>query len=285
MTEPPFDLGDDDLGLGESQEVEETAAPKTPLDRTRTGVRIVAIVLAVILIVIGSSALIANVFESRRSTTQRFGDSVDSLVVSSANGEITVTAMSGTEIVVERDEHYLFRRPSREAELVGSSLVLGDGCPSFNFLFLGGCRVDFRVTVPADVSIDLESSNGDLVIEGITGGVVLRTSNGDIDLDRLTGEIDAKTSNGSIIGRGLESPAVDADTSNGRISLVFEEPPDRLVAETSNGNIDIGLPALPYRINANTSNGDIDLDVVSDPEAARTIDVTSSNGDIDIRRR
>ena len=285
MTEPPFDLGNDDLGLPEPDGADETSSERSALGRTRTGARIAAIVLAVVLIVIGSSALITNIFESRRSTTQRFGDTVDQLVVSSRHGEISVTAVEGTEIVIERDEHYVFRRPSREAELVGSTLVLGDGCPSFNFLFLGGCRVDFRVTVPAGVSLELDSSNGDLVVEGITGGVVLRTSNGDIDLDRLTGEIDAKTSNGAVIGRGLESSAVDADTSNGRISLVFEAPPDRLVAKTSNGNIDIEVPALPYRINANTSNGDIDLDVVSDPDAARTIDVTSSNGDIDIRRR
>ena len=149
MTEPPFDLGDDDLGLDEAAGVEETAEERSALQRTRTGVRIAAIGLAVVLILIGSSALITNIFESRRSTTQRFGDTVDQLVVSSRHGEISVTAVSGTEIVIERDEHYVFRRPSREAELVGSTLVLGDGCPSFNFLFLGGCRVDFRVTVPA----------------------------------------------------------------------------------------------------------------------------------------
>jgi hypothetical protein len=242
-------------------------------------------VVAVILIVIGVSALITNIFESRRSTTQRFGDTVERLVVVSDNGEISVTAVDGTEIVIERDERYVFRRPSREANLEGTTLVLGDGCPSFNILFLGGCQVDFRVTVPAGVSIDLDSSNGDLVVEGITGGVVLRTSNGDVDLDRLTGEVDVRTSNGSIIGRGLESPSVDADTSNGRISLIFDAPPDRVVAETSNGNIDLEVPATPYRIDANTSNGDIDLDVVSDPDAARTIEVKSSNGDIDIRRR
>jgi hypothetical protein len=284
MTEPPFDMGDDGLGPDDTGFVDESA-PRSGLRRGRTALRWGAILVAIILIVIGSSALITSIFESRRSTTQRFGDTIDRIVVMSDNGEISVTAVEGTEIVIERDERYVFRRPSRDADLKGTTLVLGDGCPSFNILFLGGCRVDFRLTVPAGVSIDLDSSNGDLVVEGITGGVVLHTSNGDVDLDRLSGEVDAETSNGSIIGRSLTSPSVHADTSNGRITLIFDEPPDRVVADTSNGNIDIEVPAMPYRIDADTSNGDIDLDVVSDPDAARTIDARSSNGDIEIRRR
>ncbi len=283
MSESDFDFGDEAPGGSAPGEMPEQE--RSLLGRSRSWAKIALMVVAVFLIVIGASALVTNIFESRRSTTQRFGDAVERLVVTAGNGEIIVTAASGTEIVIERDERYVFRRPSRVADLEGSTLVLDDGCPSFNMLFLGGCRVNFRITVPPGTSIDLDSSNGDLVVEGITGGAVLRTSNGDIDLDRLTGEIDARTSNGAIVGRGLRSAAVDVDTSNGRISLVFEAPPDRVAAETDNGPIYLEVPDLAYRIDADTANGDIDLEVVSDPDATRTIEVESSNGDIEIRRR
>jgi DUF4097 and DUF4098 domain-containing protein YvlB len=279
-------LGDEASGERETPDETRPAnegAGRPLRERTRTGLRVLAIVVALILIVVGASQLATSIFESKRTTVERFGEAVERLVIDADNGEITVTA-AGSEIVVERDERYVFRRPDREAELAGSTLVLDDGCPSFNFLFLGGCRVDFRVTVPADIALELDGSNGDITVEGVAGGVVLRTSNGDIDLDRLSGDVDAETSNGSIVGRFLSSPSFSADTSNGRITLRFEQPPDRVVADSSNGDIDVEVPDLVYRIDADTDNGDIDVEVVSDPDAARTIEVRSNNGDIEVRR-
>jgi hypothetical protein len=247
--------------------------------------RIALMIAAVVLIVIGASALLTGIFESNRTTTARYDGAIDRLVVRSDNGEIVVTAADTSEVEVERDERYVFRRPARVADVEDGTLTVEDGCPSFNILLLGGCRVDFRITVPASVAIDLDSSNGDLVVEGIEGTIVVGTSNGDIDLDRITGPAEATTSNGSIVGRGLESASLAADTSNGRISLVFAAVPDRVEADTSNGDIDIALPDAPYRIHADTSNGDVDIQVVSDPGASRSITATSSNGNIDIRRR
>jgi len=247
--------------------------------------RIALMIVAVVLIVIGASAILTGIFESTRATTVRYDGAVDRLVVRSGNGEIVVTATDTTEIEVQRDERYVFRRPGRVAAVEDGTLTLEDGCPSFNFLFLGGCRVDFRITVPAATAIDLDSSNGDLVVEGIEGTIVVRTSNGDIDLDRVAGATEAVTSNGSIVGRGLETDTVRADTSNGRVSLVFASIPDGVEANTSNGDIDIALPDAPYRIDTDTGNGDVDIQVVSDPDARRSITATSSNGNIDIRRR
>jgi hypothetical protein len=247
--------------------------------------RIALMIAAVVLIVIGTSALLTGIFESSRTTTARYDGAVDRLVVRSGNGEIVVTATDTAEIEVQRDERYVFRRPERAAGVEDGTLTIEDGCPSFNFLFLGGCRVDFRITVPAATAIDLDSSNGDLVVEGIEGSIVVKTSNGDIDLDRVAGPTEAVTSNGSIVGRGLETATVRADTSNGRISLVFASVPDSVEADTSNGDIDIALPDAPYRIDADTGNGDVDVRVVSDPGAPRSITARSSNGNIDIRRR
>jgi hypothetical protein len=276
----------DETPTRDERTASETASPDRSLGRRagRAG-RIVMMIAAVVLIVIGASASLTGIFESSRTTTARYDGEVGRLVVRSGNGEIVVTATDTAEIEVQRDERYVFRRPSRVADVEGGTLTVEDGCPSFNLLFLGGCRVDFRITVPVATAIDLDSSNGDLVVEGIEDAIVVRTSNGDIDLDRVAGPTEAVTSNGSIIGRGLETSAVRADTSNGRISLVFASIPDRVDADTSNGDIDIALPDAPYRIEADTSNGDVDVQVVSDPGAPRSITATSSNGNIDIRRR
>jgi DUF4097 and DUF4098 domain-containing protein YvlB len=207
------------------------------------------------------------------------------VVVDGHNGEIEVVTADVATITVERDETYTFRRPRRSASVEDGTLELDDGCPRFTFFVLGRCEVDFRITIPSGLEIDLETSNGDIVVQGVSGPINADTSNGSIELDGVSGEVSADTSNGSIIGRGLLSTVVDVDTSNGRIVLVFDAAPERVVAETSNGSIEIQVPEGPYRVDANTDNGDLDLNLAVDPDAERSITAESSNGDIDILRR
>lgn len=116
----------------------------------------------------------------------------------------------------------------------------------------------------ADIGLQVESSNGAVNLSNINGsGIFLDTSNGGLNLVNVFAE------------------NIDASTSNGRIQGSFEAPAASL--STSNGGIDITIPgniAAEYILE--TSNGGVEVKVTRTKDIGFDLDVTSSNGNIDI---
>jgi len=122
--------------------------------------------------------------------------------------------------------------------------------------------------LPADVEVDLnmDSSNGGMTITDIEGGVIrLSTSNGGIDFDSVTAdEVHVDTSNGGVRG-DLEAPVTYIGTSNGGIHLTIPcTVTGRYNLRTSNAGIGLDLSSsstVGYDVDLSTSNGVIDLDL------------------------
>jgi hypothetical protein len=224
------------------------------------------IALAIALVVIGGLALIGRFLERQEISSLAFSEPIDGVSVDTNNGDIIIVASAVSETQVDWVATYSVIAPDPVAIVESGKLEIAGGCPGFSLPFIGGCRVDFRVTVPAGMIIEADSANGDVEVEGIIGS------------------LSAETSNGDVIGRRLAARTVRANTSNGSVNLIFTQAPERVTADTSNGAITIEVPDVPFRVEADTDNGRVTLDVVADPDAARVIEATSNNGDITIRR-
>jgi hypothetical protein len=199
------------------------------------------------------------------------------------NSPVVVRADDVDEVRVQKRFTTGWFGGSDLAEQDGDQLRLVQRCPGF---FGFGCRARYEVTVPADVELTGETSNGSLTIEALEGQVDVATSNGAIQLDRVSGEVRAGTSNGAITGTGLRSNQVDLSTSNGRVELTFDEAPRAVNVHTSNGRVEVVLPddSPPYALSTSTSNGNVATAIRTDPAAAdNLIDVSTSNGDITVR--
>ncbi len=126
--------------------------------------------------------------------------------------------------------------------------------------------IEVTVNLPsdADIGLQVESSNGAIHLSNINGsGIFLDTSNGGLNLVNVFAE------------------NIDASTSNGRIQGTFEAPAASL--STSNGGIDVNIPgniAATYIFE--TSNGGVDVKLTRTTDIGFDLEVTSSNGDIDI---
>ena len=90
------------------------------------------------------------------------------------------------------------------------------------------------IEIPDVSALVLESDNGAIEVEGLTGTTDATTSNGSIDVRDHEGAADLTTSNGAITVRSLVG-AVEARSSNGRIDLIAVGTP--LEAVTSNGTV------------------------------------------------
>ena len=271
--------------------------------------------------VVAAAASAEDVADS--SISERRADSfrvegVPTLVVDNFNGMVEIVGDSADGSVEVSAE-------IRHPELVDylamqeGDTILVRTKPSGRRSFLGWRFLNrgayIRVSLPRNANLDVQTTNGRVVLRRIEGVGTARTSNGRIEAEEVSGNFEMRTSNSRINGRRLEGDfrletsngriealdgrgTFDAETSNGRIRFRGEILPrkeSRLV--TSNGSIDATLGGeASLRVSARTSNGSIVCDreveirgerkkrhlegVIGDGEGALTL--RTSNGSITI---
>ncbi len=110
----------------------------------------------------------------------------------------------------------------------------------------------------------------------------MQTSNGRIELEDVTGSVVAQTSNGRISGSDLSGDGVRATTSNGAIELELGTAQD-VEASTSNG----ADPASPCPPTATRSpprrrTARTDVGIPNDSDGRFSLDLRTSNGSITV---
>jgi hypothetical protein len=176
--------------------------------------------------------------------------------------------------------------------------VISKSDEGFDFFGGGGSGVDLLVSVPRETDLEVESSNGAIVVTGITGLISGKASNGDVSITDSNGDIEIRTSNGRVALVDV-SGQVQAQTSNGSISYSGTlRPGSANELQTSNGSIEVALVDTPgVEIAATTSNGRVSSSLpmtiggeVKDNELKGTIgeggsslDISTSNGSISIK--
>jgi len=125
----------------------------------------------------------------------------------------------------------------------------------------GHSEVEYTLTVPRYAVIDgIELVNGDLLIDGVEGGVSADTVNGTIVVRGAGGEIELETVNGGIeldLG-GAVSEDVTLSSVNGSIEI-FLIGSAEISAETVNGKIsnDFGIEVKKGKYVGSSMNGSV----------------------------
>ncbi len=160
----------------------------------------------------------------------------------------------------------------------------------------GPPSIDYELTIPRDMEIDIAGTFTDIVVDGVGGEVRARTvhgnivvrggtglvrvesvqgdvrvdgargrieaesTNGNIEIDDVTGDVLAEGVNGEIILNGIRSQSVEAVTTNGSIhydGVIEDDGQYRFI--NHNGNI---VFAVPTNVNAtvrvSTFNGEFE---------------------------
>ncbi|MGK7313545.1 MAG: DUF4097 family beta strand repeat-containing protein [Candidatus Longimicrobiales bacterium M2_2A_002] len=146
-----------------------------------------------------------------------------------------------------------------------------------------GWSVSFDLMVPRGTGLRLESSNGGIELDGLTGEVYARTTNGGISLVGGEGRVRGETTNGGLdielTGDRWKGDGVDLRTTNGGVRI--EVPADysaELETGTVNGGMEIDFPVtVQGRINRTlrTELGD----------GGALVRAKTTNGGVVIRRR
>ena len=142
--------------------------------------------------------------------------------------------------------------------------------------------VSFEVFAPERTDLRLDTYNGPIAVDGVSGRMELRAHNGPVALDHVGGDVHARTTNGplriKLDGRRWQGAGLDAETTNGPVVLVI--PGDysaRLETGTTNGPMSIDFPIT---VQGRLSNH-LSLELGSGGPPVRAI---TTNGPVTVRR-
>jgi hypothetical protein len=220
-----------------------------------------------------------------RETTLDAGRSVIG-VDGGDNGGITVQGWDKDHILL-RAKVRVWDRSSKDAEEFASKIeietdrtIRADG-PD-RFWRKGGWSVSFELMVPHESNLDLQTTNGGITIEEVSGDIEFGATNGGINLAGVGGDVHGRTTNGGISvefdGDSWKGRGLDVKTTNGGIKLyVPEDYSARLETGTVNGSIHLDFPM--------TVQGTIGKSLKTElGDGGATVRVRTTNGGVNIRR-
>ena len=248
-----------------------------------TGQRIaIGLALVVTLAVIAGGAVSAatELVIQTKDTSHTFNGSFTSLSVH-VDGAVTVQAGPTGQITVATHQVWSLVRPAISETLQGDRLTVNATCSG---VVIGQCGSSERLTVPAGVALDVDSSDANVTVDGISGDLNLHSGDGDVSVSNDSGRLRLSSDNGDVQGSDLSASIVTASSTDGDVDLIFTSAPRSVTGTSSNGNVEVGLPRVPapYLVSASSDNGIRSVDVHTDSTSDRRISVASDDGDVSV---
>jgi hypothetical protein len=170
-------------------------------------------------------------------------------------GPITVKTHGGREVIVETTEPQQGRSPRRPPATIEGmrridiprGLSVEEQDNQINVRMSPPGHGGVIITVPADTSLDLQTLQGSITVEGVKGEIVVDSLNSNITLNNVGGNVLAHSHNGPI------KATMDSVAAGKPLSFI-----------SFNGLIDVTLPAdFKANVKMSTHNGGIysDFDI------------------------
>jgi hypothetical protein len=229
----------------------------------------------VILPVLAAAAMLA--IHHQQDATSLYRRPVTALNVSAPGAVITVQAGQPGQVQIYR--HLIWNlgpRPQVRQTWAGRTLTVTTTACGRKSL----CSVQLDIQVPAGVTLQADTNNGELGVTGLTGAVHAQVTSGAVSLASLHGPVWVQASSGDISGTGLAAAHVDAAVDSGTLALQFASPPQRVSAAATSGFVTVIVPrGSRYRITGTTTGGGRGIDpALISRTSRRLIQVTTTSG-------
>jgi hypothetical protein len=244
---------------------------------------IAGLVVAIPLVAWGVLSVASFALRTTVEDSASIAEPVTEIVVG-GDGNVKVVADDAADrISIDWRSRYFVDRPEVAWQIDGGTLILTSDCGTFGVIT--NCTTQFTLRVPAGIALAVETSSGDVEVEGQTGALTLVSSSGDVVARAAAPAIALDTSSGDVVVEGSATD-VTASTSSGDVEIAIAgAPPASVRAETSSGDVLVEVPYAAYDVETDTDSGDDNVeDIRQDGSAPRTIVARTSSGDVTVKQ-
>ncbi|MFI6576106.1 DUF4097 family beta strand repeat-containing protein [Nocardiopsis sp. NPDC050513] len=251
-------------------------------------------VLVVVLIGVTVVSVLGNVTVDRDRRSDTVGAAAFLRIDNDTEGDVTVSAGPGDEVVLERTTRSgPFREPEDDVEQEDGGTFVEAECEGLWFLG-GDCAVDYDVTVPegtevavstvsgrirvenVDGRLDLSSTSGDVVVSGNVGDVAASSTSGGVELSGVEGSVEAETTSGGVLASGA-GESLSAQSVSGAVDVSGFTARSVEAASTS-GTVVVGGGFASAEVS--TTSGSVE---VATEDAFDRLSVDSTSGAVRVR--
>ena len=168
------------------------------------------------------------------------------------NGRIDVEGVDGSTVEVRAERIARGATDAAARELLPRIVIKEDVKPDritleterMSGIMIGaGFEVRYHVRAPKHAVVNMTNTNGQVVLNSLSGTVVAHTTNGAVKGTNLTGGVDGRSTNGSVSidMASVGSERISLETTNGSVTLMLPENAKATVAASvTNGGISVG---------------------------------------------
>ena len=218
---------------------------------------------ALVLVIVAAVLVIWSVrSHETRTTPYRILGDVAGLRLDLGDADVEIDG-GATAIEVRRIDEFSFGNPSEEVRDVEDGKVsLVSRCPE---QVIGSCRVSYRITVPDNVPLEIETNGGTVDVAGVRATV------------RIT------TGSGAIRATGFCGFSLQAVSDTGNVTTMSECSADRLELRSRTGDVHAVVPVARYSIDAQSDTGEVRTrGLTSVEDAPFQIQALSTSGDVTV---
>jgi hypothetical protein len=199
-----------------------------------------------------------------RVTTYAVTGSPTRIVLDAHSGNVDLLGGGTSAVEVRRTEHLSYGHRAKERRSITRGVLRIDStCPT---VIVGRCSADYRLTVPDNVPITVQTDEGEVHLAAFRGSATIESDSGDVTADAFCGF----------------SLAITTGSGNASVSTACS--PQRLSLRSDSGDVEATVPPGRYRVTAETENGDRSVSGITPrPQAPFAIEAVTSRGDVTVR--
>jgi hypothetical protein len=222
----------------------------------------VAACAAILVAVAATLAIWWAASRETRTTTYRVLGDLAAIQLDLGRADVEIDG-GATAVEVRRVDRFAYGAPSRERRSVtAGTLSISSRCPD---QVLGSCRASYRLAVPDNVPLEIQTSSGTVNVTGVRASVTINTGSG------------------AIAASGFCGFLLRATSDSGDVRALSECSADRLELRSRAGDVRAVVPSGRYQIDAQSDTGSSRVrGLTNAPDAPFQIQALSTSGDVSV---
>jgi hypothetical protein len=234
------------------------AAPASP--PVRAWWWLVAASVGILVIAAGAVAIWSAASRQTRTTSYRVLGDLAGIELDLGDASVQLDGGGGA-VELRRVDHFSFGHSSTERRSVQDNVLrIVSRCPD---QVLGTCRTAYRLTVPDNVPVRVQTSSGSVRLTGVRASVQVSTGSG------------------AIVASGFCGHSLRAVSDAGGVSAGADCSVEQLVLRSRSGDVRAVVPSGRYRVDAQSDSGSRRVrGVVPSDDASFSVQALSTSGDV-----